>query len=442
MAAFHINECIRKTKHGIPLSRAEIAQLVHGIAPADPADKIEDYQLSAWLMAVCLKGLTDDETIALTKAMRDSGQTLSWEMLDGPVADKHSTGGVGDKTTLILAPIAAACGVYMPKMSGRGLGHTGGTIDKLESIPHLTTALSPEDFLALVRRVGFAVAMQTGDLAPADKKLYALRDVTETVDSIPLICASIMSKKLATGADRILLDVKVGSGAFMKTDAEAAELARLMLAAAKDDGRQCSAVLTDMDRPLGMCIGNALEVREAIGTLAGNRHTSLGKFCITLAAELLQMSGKGDADSCRAMAEQAVDSGQALERLRMMIEGQGGDAHVTENPALLPQAACSRVLTAKQSGWIAKMESETVGRACVALGAGRMTKDDSIDYGAGIVLAATAGDAVQQGDPLMTLYAADEARLDEAQAMLEAAVTVSAEQPVQQPLIHKTFRTE
>lgn len=438
MAVFHMNECIRKTKQHIPLTADEIAALVRGITK-EPL--IPDYQLSAWLMAVCLNGLTDAETAALTMSMRDSGQTMHWEMLDGPVADKHSTGGVGDKTTLILAPIAAACGVYMPKMSGRGLGHTGGTIDKLESIPGFSTALDPAAFLKQVQEIGFAVAMQTGDLAPADKKLYALRDVTETVDSIPLICASIMSKKLATGADHILLDVKVGSGAFMKNDADASELARLMLAAAKADGRDCTAVLTDMDRPLGMCIGNALEVREAIEVLRGDTDNDLGALCLTLAAELLQMAGRGDAAACRRMAEQAVSSGAALERLRRMIEAQGGDPRVTEDLSRLPQPLCSRTVKAPQSGWISAMYSEQIGRASVLLGAGRMTKSDPIDPAAGIVLSVKPGDAVQQGDPLMTLYAAKESQLDEAEAKLGGAVVLAETQPAPQPLIHETYRT-
>jgi len=433
-----MGECIRKTKNGIPLSEQEIRQLVYGIT-ADGAEKIPDYQLSAWLMAVCLKGLTDAETDALTMAMRDSGQVLRWDSLGGPVADKHSTGGVGDKTTLILAPIAAACGIYMPKMSGRGLGHTGGTIDKLESIPGLKTALQPEVFLNLVEHVGCAVAMQTGELAPADKVLYALRDVTETVDSIPLICASIMSKKLATGADHILLDVKVGSGAFMKSDEDAAELSRLMLAAAKADGKDCTAILTDMDRPLGMCIGNALEVREAVETLRGGAETELGQFCISLAAELLLMSGKGTKAQCLAAAEQAVRSGAALDRFRRMIEGQGGDPRVAEDVSLLPQARYNRVLTASQSGWIAAMDSEEIGRASVALGAGRMQKTDAVDPAAGIVLAAKYGDEIRKGEPLMTIYGAKPSQLDEAEQMLRTSVKITAEQPSARPLIRAVY---
>ncbi len=437
MAVFHMRECIRKTKQGIPLTAEEIRQLVAGVTAAEP---IPDYQLSAWLMAVCLSGMTDAETAELTMAMRDSGTVMHWD-LPGAVADKHSTGGVGDKTTLILAPIAAACGIYMPKMSGRGLGHTGGTIDKLESIPGFSTALAPDRFLKQVREIGFAVAMQTGDLAPADKKLYALRDVTETVDSIPLICASIMSKKLATGADHILLDVKVGSGAFMKNDTDAAELARLMLAAAKADRRHCTAVLTDMDRPLGMCIGNALEVREAIEVLAGDAGSELGQFCITLAAELLAMTGMGSAAQCREAAQNAVTEGTALERFAQMIAAQGGDPRVTEDPSRLPQARCSRVLTAGQRGWIAGMDSEQIGRASVLLGAGRMTKADSIDPAAGIVLRAKYGDAVSDDSPLLTMYAAKESQLDEAEQMLRQAVTIAEAQPAPRPLIRKTYST-
>ena len=437
MAAFHMGECIRKTKEGRPLSTDEIRQLVKGITAETP---IPDYQLAAWLMAVCFSGLSDRETADLTMAMRDSGQTLHWE-LDGPVADKHSTGGVGDKTTLILAPIVASCGVYMPKMSGRGLGHTGGTIDKLESIPGFSTALEPDAFLRQVREIRCAVAMQTGDLAPADKKLYALRDVTETVDSIPLICASIMSKKLATGADHILLDVKVGSGAFMKNDADAAELARLMLAAAKADGRDCTCVLTDMDRPLGMCIGNALEVREAIEVLRGDAESELGVFCIRLAAELLRMAGKGTPAQCLAMAENAVKSGNAMKFFAKMIEKQGGDASVTEHPEKLLLSRCSRTLKAPAAGWIRSMHSEEIGRASVLLGAGKMTKTDSIDFGAGIRLHAKYGDEVRTGDPMMTLYAASESQLYEAEAKLQSAVEIAEEHPEERPLIRKTYST-
>lgn len=437
MQTFHMRECIRKTKQQIPLSDEEIRQMIQGLTAEPP---IPDYQLAAWLMAVCFSGLTDRETAALTMAMRDSGQVMHWD-LPGAVADKHSTGGVGDKTTLILAPIAAACGVYMPKMSGRGLGHTGGTIDKLESIPGLSTALAPERFLALVKQAGFAVAMQSGNLAPADKKLYALRDVTETVGSIPLICASIMSKKLATGADYILLDVKVGSGAFMKTEADARELARLMLAAAKADGRSCTAVLTDMDRPLGMCIGNALEVREAIEVLRGDTASELGRFCVDMAAELLCMAGKGDRAACRSAAEQAVCSGEALHRFALMIEGQGGDPRVTEDLTLLPQAQCSRTLTAEASGWIAALHSEEIGRASVLLGAGRMQKSDCIDPAAGIVLHAKYGDAICAGEPLLTMYAASESQLDEAEAMLQQAVVCSDAQPPNRALINSIHST-
>ena len=435
MPQFHMTECIRKTKEKVPLSEAEIQFMIAGITDGT----IPDYQTAAWLMAVCLNGLTDRETAWLTSAMRDSGQVMHWNFPRGTVADKHSTGGVGDKTTLILAPIVAACGVYMPKMSGRGLGHTGGTIDKLESIPGLTTALDPAEFLTLVERVGCAVAMQTGNLAPADKKLYALRDVTETVNSIPLICASIMSKKLATGADHIILDVKVGSGAFMKHDGDAAELARLMRAAAKASGKNCAAILTDMDIPLGRCIGNALEVREAIGVLRGGLSSPLGRLCIVLAAELLKMAQIGSREDCIRIAEEAVRSGRALQRFAQMIEGQHGDPRVTEDLSLLPQAKCSRVLCAEADGYISAMQSEEIGRACVLLGAGRLTKTDVIDPGAGIVLAAEYGDAVRKGDPLLTMYAAAEAQLDEAAQKLRSAVTVSPEKPAEKPLIHKMF---
>ena len=438
MADFRMTECIRKTKSGIALSDTEIQALVNGIVGKDGAEKIAEYQLAAWLMAVCFRGLTDRETATLTMAMRDSGQTMSYPTL-GTVVDKHSTGGVGDKTTLILAPIVAACGVPMPKMSGRGLGHTGGTIDKLESIPGLTTALSPERFLELAETVGCAVAMQTGNLAPADKKLYALRDVTETVQSIPLICASIMSKKLATGADCILLDVKVGSGAFMKTDEEAAELARLMLAAATADGKKCTAILTDMDRPLGYCIGNALEVEEAVRVLRGEETGALSELCTTLAAELLSMAGKGSQDVCLDMAKQAIASGAALDKFRAMVAGQGGDARIADDLTRLPQAKCSRVLVSEQDGWISAMESEEIGRACVLLGAGRMTMEDVIDPAAGVRLHVQVGDEVHKGDALMTLYAETESKIDEAAKKLRENVKISAERTEPKPLIHAKY---
>lgn len=439
MIDFRMTDCIRKTKQRIPLTADELRALVKGTVSDPP---IPDYQLAAWLMAVCFSGLTDEETAALTMAMRDSGSVMHWDALNGPVADKHSTGGVGDKTTLILAPIAASCGVFMPKMSGRGLGHTGGTIDKLESIPGLRTALTKDEFLPLVARVGCAVAMQTGDLAPADKKLYALRDVTETVNSIPLICASIMSKKLATGADHILLDVKVGSGAFMKNDADAAELARQMLSAAKADGKHCTAVLTDMDDPLGCCIGNALEVREAIAVLRGDTDSDLGRLCITLAAKLLQMAGKGDEAVCTALAERAIESGEALERFRRMIEGQGGDPHVVDDTGLLPQAKCSRILKADRNGYVSAMYSEEIGRASVLLGAGRMKKGDPIDPAAGIVLQAKYGSAVQTGDPLLTMYAASEQQLDAAEEKLRSAVVLTDAQPAPKPMIRASYDTK
>ena len=439
MGVFHMGECIRRTKAGLPLTDAEIRSLVQGIT-AEGAQKIPDYQLSAWLMAVCLRGLTDHETAALTLAMRDSGQVLHWD-LPGAVVDKHSTGGVGDKTTLIIAPIVASCGVFMPKMSGRGLGHTGGTIDKLESIPGFCTALSRAQFLTQVREIGCAVAMQTADLAPADKKLYALRDVTETVDSIPLICASIMSKKLATGADHILLDVKIGSGAFMKTDSDGAELARLMLSAAKSDGRDAAAMLTDMDQPLGMHIGNALEVLEAANVLTGRGDPGLTELCIRIAAQLLCMAGKGTPEACRTLAERAISDGSAAERLERMIAAQGGALRM-EHPDALPVSPCTRILKAEQRGFISAMHSETIGRASVLLGAGRMRKEDPIDPGAGIILHHKRGDAVDTGEAVMTLYASAESQLDEAEALLRGAVCISAEEPENVPLVRAVYTTK
>ncbi len=438
MESFRMTDCIRATKHGETLSDDDIRALIQGVTSGE----IPDYQLSAWLMAVCLRGLSDRETASLTAAMRDSGDVLDWGNLRGNIADKHSTGGVGDKTTLVLAPLCAACGLAFPKMSGRGLGHTGGTIDKLESIPGFTTALSPQKFRALTEEVGCAVAAQSGNLAPADKKLYALRDVTETVDSIPLICASIMSKKLATGADFLVLDVKVGSGAFMKTDADAQELSRLMLRAASDAGKRCAAVLTDMDRPLGYAVGNALEVKEALSTLRGGQKGELRQLCVLLAAELLRMSGRyPDFKQAERAAETALDNGEALRRFERMVIGQGGDPRICENPDLLPDAAVKTPLCAWGSGFLSAMNTEEIGRAAVLLRAGRARKGDSIDPAAGIVFRKTLGEAVQKGEEILTLHSASDTLAAAALDLLRRAIVISPSPPAPKPLIHTVLRS-
>ncbi len=372
-------EIITKKKHNAELSTEEINRVVAGFSRGD----IPDYQMSALLMAICFNSLSDRETADLTMAMAHSGDMLRPET-GGFNADKHSTGGVGDKTTLITAPIAAACGVFVPKMSGRGLGHTGGTIDKLEAIPGFRTDLPYEKFIGTVKKAGFAVASQTGSLVPADKKIYALRNATATVDSIPLICSSIMSKKLATGADGIVLDVKVGDGAFMKTAAEAEKLAEAMVRVGQLAGRKCSAVLTDMSKPLGKAFGNSLEVIEAIETLKGNtpKDSPLREISLTLAAEMLVTAGKGSSEQCLALAEKALDSGAALERLRLMIELQGGDPHVIDDYSLFGKAPFRREIFADRDGVLNGIACEQTGLASLRLGAGRLTKESDIDSSA------------------------------------------------------------
>lgn len=402
-------EIITKKKHNAELSAEEINWVVAGFCRGD----IPDYQMSALLMAVCFNSLSDRETADLTMAMAHSGDMLRPET-GGFNADKHSTGGVGDKITLIAAPIAAACGVFVPKMSGRGLGHTGGTIDKLEAVPGLSTALPYEKFIGTVKKAGFAVASQTGTLVPADKKIYALRNATATVDSIPLICSSIMSKKIATGADGIVLDVKVGDGAFMKTEAEAEKLAAAMVRVGQLAGRKCSAVLTDMSKPLGMAVGNSLEVIEAIETLKGNvpENSALREISLTLAAEMLVTAGKGNSEQCFAIAEKALTSGAALERLRMMIELQGGDPRVIEDYSLFGKARYSCEVFADRSGYLNGIACEETGLTALKLGAGRQTKESDIDPTAGIVFDRSVGDFVSEGERLAVLYSSTECGID------------------------------
>lgn len=392
-------ELIAKKKHGAELTAEEINWFVAGYV----SGSIPDYQASAWLMAVCFSSLSDKETTALTMAMAHSGDMLS-PKLDKFSADKHSTGGVGDKTTLITAPIAASCGIYVPKMSGRGLGHTGGTIDKLEAIPGFNTSLSYEKFIECVKNTGFAVAGQTGSLVPADKKLYALRNATATVDSIPLICSSIMSKKLATGAAGIVLDVKVGDGAFMKTEADAEKLAKAMVQVGSLAGKKCSAVLTDMEQPLGMAVGNSLEVMEAINVLKGENIPDIREVSLTLAAEMLRLAGKGSFEQCFELAENALTSGKALEALRKMISSQGGDPNVTEDHSLFGEAKATLPVYAPNNGFVHSISCEQTGMVSLKLGAGRKSKEASIDPTAGILFNKKVGDKVNKGELLGTLY--------------------------------------
>ena len=394
----NIIDVINKTKRSVPLTQEEISYLVTDYTNG----KIPDYQMSAWLMAVCLNGLTDEETFALTMAMRDSGKVLH---LDIPLTvDKHSTGGVGDKTSLVIGPIVAACGVCAAKMSGRGLGHTGGTIDKLESINGFRTDLPLEEFQSVLKQTGFSIISQSDELCPADKKIYALRNVTGTVDSIPLICASIMSKKLAMNADCLVLDVKYGSGAFMKTSEDAKKLGELMERIGTFAGKKCKAVITDMNTPLGSNIGNALEVKEAVETLQGKVKGRFYDVCIELATDMLEIAGKGTNNACRAMAEEAVSSGKALDVLRKTIRLQGGDERICDDVSLLPRPEFHYEVRATEDMDIVSFNTEELGMTSLLLGAGRTEKGDRIDPSAGIVMNCSPGDTLSEGDVIMTLY--------------------------------------
>lgn len=391
-------DIINKTKKKNELSESEIKWLVSSYTDGD----IPDYQMSAWLMAVCLNGLTETETLSLTYAMRDSGKI---EKLDIPLTvDKHSTGGVGDKTSFIIGPIVASCGVCVAKMSGRGLGHTGGTIDKLESISGFRTDITHEEFEEILKKTGFSIISQTDELCPADRKMYALRNSTGTVDSIPLICSSIMSKKLAMNADCLLLDVKYGSGAFMKTREDAQKLADLMERIGKAAGKKCRADVTDMNSPLGRCIGNALEVREAVDVLSGRSKGRLYDICIKLAADMLELAGKGTVDECTALAKDAVSSGRALDVFRETIRLQGGDPRVCDDTSLLPQAEHKFVIRAMEDIEILSIDSEEIGMTSLLLGAGRVSKTDKIDMSAGIVMNCDVGDKISMDGTIMTLY--------------------------------------
>ncbi|MDE5619247.1 MAG: thymidine phosphorylase [Ruminococcus sp.] len=396
----NIIDIINKTKKSTELTDKEIRWLVENYTDGE----IPDYQMSAWLMSVCINGLTERETVSLTEAMRDSGDILDLSGIGSVTADKHSTGGVGDKTSLIIGPTAAACGIAVPKMSGRGLGHTGGTIDKLESISGYRTELPFYEFAEIVRKTGFSIISQSGNLCPADKKIYSLRNATGTVDSIPLICASIMSKKLALNADGILLDVKCGSGAFMKTRSDAEKLAVLMEKVGKSAGKKCRAVVTDMDSPLGNNIGNALEVREAVEILQGKYKGRLYDLCMKLTANMLELAGKGTFEECLGFAENAVSSGKALEVLRETIRLHSGDCRICDDVSLLPQPRYSYEVRAVHDMKILGINSEEIGMTSLILGAGRLTKDDIIDMSAGIVMNCAVGDCISADDTIMTLY--------------------------------------
>lgn len=416
-------DVILKKRQGIELSDKEIQWLIRGYVEGN----IPDYQMSAFLMAVMFKGMTTKELGTFTMAMAHSGDMVNLSAIKGIKVDKHSTGGVGDKTTLVISSLVAACGGVVAKMSGRGLGHTGGTIDKMESIPGLRTELSEEEFRNQVNNIGVAVIGQSSNIAPADKKIYALRDVTATVDSIPLIASSIMSKKLASGADAILLDVKVGSGAFMKTIDDARLLAQAMVDIGNANGRIVKAVITDMDRPLGQAIGNALEIAEVIQTLKGRGHQDLTHECLVMATHLLVMSEKGDYDNCYSMVQTALQNGAGLAKLRELIVAQGGKGQVVDDTSLLGAARFTYDIRASKAGYIAHMNTEDCGIASVMLGAGRIVKDGPIDMTAGIVMHKKTGDAVVAGDVLATLYANDESLFEGAEKAYVQALTIGTE---------------
>ncbi|ETI98332.1 MAG: Pyrimidine-nucleoside phosphorylase [Veillonella dispar DORA_11] len=418
-------DIILKKRANLPLTDEEIRFVIDGYVKGE----IPDYQVSALLMTIVFNGMNARELGTLTLAMAQSGNMVDLSNIDGITVDKHSTGGVGDKTTLIIAPLVAASGGKVAKMSGRGLGHTGGTIDKMESIPNLKVSLEQDAFINQVNKIGLAVIGQSEGLAPADKKLYALRDVTGTVDSIPLIASSVMSKKLASGAQAILLDVKVGSGAFMKNIEDARELAKAMVDIGKENGRSVKAILTDMDRPLGHAIGNALEIREVIDTLKGHGPEDLTHECIIMAAHMLVLSHICDYETALSRVQEALDSGAALERLRMMIDAQDGDSRVIDDESLLAIGKFTYDVTAPQDGYITHMNTEQCGIASVMLGAGRTVKDGPIDYSAGIVMHKKTGDAVRMGERIATLYASDESLFTNAAQTYLAAITIGNTAP-------------
>ena len=405
----NVYEIIDKKKRGLELNQTEIEYLINGYVN----NEIPDYQISAWLMAVYFLGMTDRELLALTNCMTKSGEIVDLSSIMGVKVDKHSTGGVGDKVTLVVAPIVAACGGKVAKMSGRGLGFTGGTIDKLEAIPGLKTALAEEDFFNMVNEIGLAVMGQSADIAPADKKLYALRDVTATVDSIPLIASSIMSKKLAAGSDKIVLDVTVGSGAFMKDKENAVQLAEKMVAIGNGAGKKTVAILTNMDVPLGKMVGNNLEVVEAIETLKGRGPEDLIAVVVEIASTMLYLAQIGTKEECMKKVKRVIADGSALEKLKLMVERQGGDGSYIENPDQFEKAIYQHEIIANNSGYIGKMNTEECGKAAVLLGAGREVKDDPIDMTAGIQFNKKTGDVVKQGDIVAIAYSSSKEKLQQ-----------------------------
>jgi pyrimidine-nucleoside phosphorylase/thymidine phosphorylase len=432
---FRAIDVIRKKRDGIELSQAEIAGLVNAYTNGE----IPDYQVSAWLMAVVLKGMTRPETAALTDAMLHSGDVLDLSSLPARKVDKHPTGGVGDKTSLVLAPLAAAAGISVPMISGRGLGHTGGTLDKLEAIPGFNVNLPVAEFRRVLEVCGCAMIGQTAEIAPADRKLYALRDVTGTVESPYLICASIMSKKLAEGIDALVLDVKTGSGAFMKSEKDAAFLAELMVETGERMGKQVVALITDMDQPLGNMIGNALEVVEVVEVLRGRGPADLRDLCMELAGWMLHLGGASNTVAeGKAQSSRLISSGKALEKFRQMVELQGGDARVIDDAKRLPQAQHTMPVTSAKAGYVASIQCEQVGTACVILGGGRERKESDVDPAVGIVLHKKVGDRVDEDESIATIYYNAEAKASRARQLIEASYVVADTAPsTRRPLVHR-----
>lgn len=430
-------DIITKKRDGGELTPEEIRFFIDNYVK----DRIPDYQASALLMAIYFRGLSRAETFALTEAMEFSGDVEDLSDLPGVKVDKHSTGGVGDKTTLVVAPVAAAAGVTVAKMSGRGLGFTGGTADKLEAIPGFRTRLEPAEFHRQLEELGLAVITQTGSITPADKKIYALRDVTGTVESPGLIASSIMSKKLAAGSDGIVLDVKCGSGALLKELAEAENMANLMIDIGRKAGRKMVAVISDMSQPLGRAVGNALEVEEAIQVLKGGGPEDLRQLCLELAGEMIRIGGRAESfEEGKETARQVLSDGRALEKFRQMVRRQGGDDRIVEEPERMGSSRYSRDVLAERDGFIAEMAAQEIGRASQHLGAGRLRKEDEIDFTAGIRMHVRIGDSVQEGDVLATLYGADSRRLEEAEIIMEAAIRISAEPATPPKLIRKIIQ--
>ena len=425
-------DIIRKKRDGLALTEKEIQWFIDGYVKGE----IPDYQASALCMAIYFQGMNVEETTALTFAIRDSGDKLKFNNIQGLRVDKHSTGGVGDKTSLVVTPIVATLGVKVAKMSGRGLGHTGGTVDKLEAIPGFKTDLPTEEFEEIVNRVGIAIVGQNATPAPADKLLYALRDVTATVDSLPLIVSSIMSKKLAADDDCVVLDVKTGSGSFMKTREQSRELAEWMVAIGKAAGKRMRALITDMDRPLGYNIGNSLEVIEAIETLKGNGPEDLTELSVALASHMLVISDRGNYEECEKNVRRVIASGEALMTFANMVEAQGGNKEWILNPELFPEAPYSMEVKAEKDGYITGVNTEGYGTASLLLGAGRNTKEDKIDFAAGIKLVKKTGDKVKAGDVIAILYTGDKARLESSAKQLLAATHIGKEKPEDAPLIY------